>query len=197
MIASHLDRATPAVAAPPVVLRVALPGDAAAIVELQQRSLRTLSRGFYHESQVESFMRYVPTLEEHLLDDGTYFVAEQAGRIVGCGGWSRRVPAYRSAATVPRADIPTLPKVRAMYVHPDVARQGIGRALLQHIEREIARHGYDEAGLDATLPGEPLYRACGYRPLARTEVVLPNGMRLPAVSMHKRLAREPVRSTAP
>lgn len=197
MIASNLATPTRAGAAPPVAFRIALPGDAPAIVELQRRSLRTLSRGFYDPSQVESFMRHVPTLEEHLLADGTFFVAEQAGRIVGCGGWSRRVPAYQSAATGHRADAPTLPKVRAMYVHPDVARQGIGRAMLCRIEHEIARHGYDAAGLEATLPGVPLYRACGYRPIARTELVLPDGVRLPAVSMHKRLVREPFPVVAP
>jgi GNAT superfamily N-acetyltransferase len=197
MIAFHLDTETPAVAAPPVILRVALPGDASAIVELQQCSLRTLSRGYYDKEQVESFVQYLPTLERHLLDDGTFFVAERAGRIVGCGGWSRRTPAYQSAASGDRASPPGSPKVRAMYVHSDVARQGLGRALLQHIEGAIARHGYDWVGLDATLPGVPLYRACGYRPVARTELVLPNGVRMPAVSMRKRLDRKSIPGAAP
>lgn len=197
MIAAHPDRSTPAVAAPPVAVRAACAGDAPAIVGLQQCSLRTLSRGFYHESQVESFMRYLPTLEGYLLDDRTYFVAERAGRIVGCGGWSLRTPAYRAGASGRAWGELAVPKVRAMYVHPGAARQGVGRALLRHIEGEIARHGYDAAGLDATLPGVPLYRACGYQPLARTEVVMPDGVRLPAVSMHKRLDREFIAGRAP
>jgi GNAT superfamily N-acetyltransferase len=197
MIAAHPDRSTQAVAASPVAVRAACPGDAPAIVGLQQCSLRTLSRGFYHESQVESFIRHVPTLEEHLLDDGTYFVAERAGRILGCGGWSRRTPAYQSGAPGRGRGELALPKVRAMYVHPDVARQGIGRALLHHIEREIARHGYEAVRLDATLPGVPLYRSCGYQPLARTEVVLPDGVRLPALSMLKCLPRESLPGALP
>lgn len=170
------------------ILRVAVLNDVPSIEALQKHSLRTLSRGFYHASQIESFLRFMPTLEAQIVNDATYFVADRAGYIVGCGGWSQRTPAYQSASFDPAPDGACLPKVRAMYVHPAMARRGIGRALLERIEQDIREHGHAEVALDAVLPGIPLYGACGYRPVARTELVLPDGVRMPVVSMRKSLA---------
>ncbi len=43
------------------ILRVAVLNDVPSIEALQKHSLRTLSRGFYHASQIESFLRFMPT----------------------------------------------------------------------------------------------------------------------------------------
>ncbi len=59
-------------------------------------------------------------LDTQLVEDGTYFVVEDDGQIVGCGGWSRRATLYGSDATAgrdahlldPAADAA---RVRAMY----------------------------------------------------------------------------------
>jgi hypothetical protein len=40
----------------------------------------------------------------------------------------------------------------------------------------------------ATLPGVPLYAACGYEPVEETDVVLEDGVLLPCVSMVKPIA---------
>ena len=37
----------------------------------------------------------------------------------------------------------------------------------------------------ATLPGEPLYRAFGFREVARTMVLLPDGLELDGVAMER------------
>jgi GNAT superfamily N-acetyltransferase len=172
----------------PVALRLADFNDVPSIQALQKESLRTLSRGFYDESQVQSFLRFVPTLETQIICDATYFVAEQAGRIVGCGGWSQRTPAYQSSRFNPLPGAGPQPKVRAMYVDPGMARRGIGRALLAHVEQDIRHHGHKEVSLDAVLPGVPLYSACGYRAVANTDLLLPDGVRMSVISMHKSLA---------
>ena len=39
--------------------------------------------------------------------------------------------------------------------------------------------------LMATLPGEPLYAACGFREIERTDVMTPNGTPVPCVAMEK------------
>jgi GNAT superfamily N-acetyltransferase len=171
-----------------LILRTAVPNDVPSIRALHERSLRTLSRGFYDEVQVTSFLRFVPTLEAQLLDDATYFVAERANRIVGCGGWSARKPGYQSQGFNPLPTAGCHPRVRAMFVGPDMARQGIGRTLLEWVENDIRQRGHKEAALDALLPGVPLYDACGYHAVASTDLILPDGVRIPVVSMRKRLA---------
>jgi GNAT superfamily N-acetyltransferase len=158
------------------------------IVALQHLSLRALGRGFYSDLEIESYLRYTPTLEEYLVADSTYYVAHLGERLAGCGGWSIKAPAY-SAITRDPADRTQSrpPKVRAMYVHPDFTRRGIGRQLLAVIERAIIDAGYEQADLDATLAGVPLYTRCGYIPVGETHADLPNGARMRFVCMRKRL----------
>lgn len=174
---------------PATVVRRATVEDRPEIVALQHLSLRALGRGFYSDLEIDSYLRYTPTLEEYLVADSTYYVAQVGERLVGCGGWSIKVPAYRAVTPDPlhRSQRP-LPKIRAMYVHPGFARRGIGRQLLAVIERAIVAAGYEEAGLDATLGGVPLYERCGYRPVGETHAALPDGSRMRFVCMHKRLA---------
>jgi GNAT superfamily N-acetyltransferase len=77
--------------------------------------------------------------------------------------------------------------VRAVYVHPEAARQGVGRALMGWIERAMAAAGHARATLLATLPGLPLYRRLGWRDGERVVLRLPCGAALPAVGMDKAL----------
>lgn len=172
-------------------LRPAQTQDLPAISALQRASIRTLGKRFYSALQIESVIRHMTMLEDELLLDRTYYVAEFDRGIAGCGGWSLREPAYaRSSEGVGRS---RAPKVRAMYVQPDFARCGVGRALLAEIERAIVEAGWREASLEATLPGVPFYKRCGYAPVRSAHLVLSNSVRLPVVHMTKRLrvAAEP------
>lgn len=170
-----------------VAVRAAKPSDVPMIRTMQHESMRALGRDFYSDSQIESFLRFMPTMEECLVSDATFYVAESAGRIAGCGGWSLRTPAYHTMTRAHAFGVP-LPKVRAMYVHPDFARRGVGRSLLAVIEGAIVRAGYSEAGLDALLPGAPLYRSCGYRAVANAHAEFPDGIRMQVLTMHKHFA---------
>jgi GNAT superfamily N-acetyltransferase len=174
---------------PRPTLRLARPADRRAIVALQRLSLRELGRGHYTGRQIESYLRHTETLEPYLVADCSYFVACVGGAIAGCGGWSLKAPAY--AAVTREAGIGAglpRPKVRAMYVHPEFSRRGIGRALLGTIEAAIASAGFGEAALDATLPGVALYERCGYRAVGETCAELPDGERLRFICMRKTLA---------
>ncbi|MGH8194876.1 MAG: GNAT family N-acetyltransferase [Woeseiaceae bacterium] len=195
MIASILDTTKEAAAAG-VLVRLATRADLPQIALTQTLSIRELGKGFYSWLQIESFMEFMPMMEHYLIDDGTYFVAEHDGRIIGCGGWSCRSPSYRVCSPGGQPAAGRSAKVRAMYVHPDAARRGIGRTLLERIEREMTRSGHKEASLEAILPGVPLYRNRGYRETGATRVEFPNGVHLPVICMHKRLAPRGARSDA-
>src|SRR5258706_181138 len=53
-------------------------------------------------------------------------------------------------------------KIRAFFIHPQHARKGIARAILEACETEAKAAGFQSLELMSTLPGIKLYRACGY-----------------------------------
>lgn len=171
----------------PFVTRVAVPADRDAILELHHLSLRTLGRGFYDDLEIESYLRHAPTLEDYLLEDGTYYLAHARERLVGCGGWSLKPPAY-NAVTQEAPPAVASPRVRAMFVHPDFARRGIGRLLLADIERAVLEKDHREILIDATLGGLLLYERCGYRRVGQKVAALPDGASMHFVSLRKSLA---------
>jgi hypothetical protein len=83
-------------------LRVANEADADAITEVMKASVRELFPRFYDERQTASAAVYVAHVDQTLLADGTYFVHDAAGEIVGCGGWSRRGRLYTGSGDAER-----------------------------------------------------------------------------------------------
>ena len=77
-------------------------------------------------------------------------------------------------------------RVRAMYTNPDFVRRGVGRLILETAERAAAAEGFSRVELMATLSGEPLYRAAGYKVVSR-QVDDVNGVAIPLVLMGKDL----------
>jgi GNAT superfamily N-acetyltransferase len=126
-----------------------------------------------------------------LLADGTYFVLEVADEIVACGGWSRRGRPYAGSAHAPGDDRLLDPAtepahVRAMFVRSDWTRRGLGRQIIEACETAAREAGFRQFDLVATLPGVPLYRACGFTPTGDVEaVVLADGVGLPCLAMSK------------
>lgn len=155
-------------------------------------SMDTLSAGFYDARQAASAVRYIAIPDTQLIDDGTYFVIEEGGRVIACGGWSARRKLFTGTSDQvitdewldPAADAA---RVRAMFVDPAHARRGLGRIILEASEHAARAAGFSRAELMATLPGVPLYRACGYEDVEPTTLVLPDGARLGALLMRKQL----------
>ena len=135
-----------------------------ALIKLSSRSLASQD---YTTEQIEIALQAVLGVDTQLIRDGTYFVAESAGRIIGCGGWSRRRTLFGGDAVQGRDDQALDPKVdaakiRAIYVHPEHARQGLGTQILKHCENAAQRHGFIRLELGATLPGQRLFQSHGY-----------------------------------
>jgi GNAT superfamily N-acetyltransferase len=172
------------------VLRVATPDDRIEVEALMKESAAVLFPRYYDERQSASAVRYVAQVDPMLLADGTYFVLESDGELVACGGWSRRDRLYTGSGES-EGDSRTLDpateaaKVRAMFVGADWTRRGLGRRILEECEAAARREGYRQLSLLATLPGVPLYLACGFEPLEEIEVALSDGARIAGVSMEK------------
>ena len=171
-------------------LRVATAADAPAIQQLMHDSARELFPHFYDEHQTASGIVHIAHLDMALVEDGTYYVHEDAGEIVACGGWSRRNKLYAGARESEDdgrlLDPATEPaRVRAMFVRGDHTRRGLGRAIIDACEEAARAEGFRTLALMATLPGEPLYRACGFAEVERVTITLPDGVTVGGVAMER------------
>ena len=172
--------------------RLAIEDDLPALKALMALAIGELQRGFLDHDQIAA-SRAVMGLDTQLVADRTYFVIEDDGRLVGCGGWSRRATLYGGDHSSALRDEALLDpnrdaaRVRAMYTHPDFARRGVGRLILGLCEAAAAAEGYRRVELMATLSGEPLYRACGYGEIERAAAAPVNGVIVPLIRMGKAL----------
>jgi GNAT superfamily N-acetyltransferase len=158
-------------------IRPARPSDVRPIEALHQASVRELAARYYSPAMLERFLA-ADTLGRALIDAGTYYLAEIGGLLVGSGGWMAVDDCPGGAWRA---------KIRSVFVHPDWARQGIGRQLVTHAEAEAAQAGFTQFELEASLSGVPLYQHLGYRAVRRYGLALPDGTTLPVVRMEKAL----------
>ena len=157
----------------PIRIRQAVAADIPVLRELIAASVRGLQAQDYTAVQLESALNTVYGVDSQLIADGTYFAAEAEHAIVGCGGWSKRKTLYGGDRYQAREDSLLDPRcdaarIRAFFVHPAHARQGIGRELLVTCERAAIAAGFRRLELVATLAGEPLYLALDFRAVERS-----------------------------
>jgi GNAT superfamily N-acetyltransferase len=173
-------------------VRKATLADRDAITRLIAESARRLSRHEYSDKQIEAAIASIFGVDTDLIHDGTYFVADLDGMLIGCGGWSRRSKLYggdqtsnRDAAYIDPENQPA--KIRAFFVHPEHARKGVARALLSVCEREATAYGFHALELLATLPGIKFYEACGYARKGFFDLEVADGVKVGFVPMRKEL----------
>ena len=176
----------------PFTHRLATEADLPAIRALMDVAIAEHLKAFLDPAQVE-LSKSIMGLDTQLIADRTYFLVEEDGRLAGCGGWSRRATLYggdhstsqRNAALLDMAK--DAARVRAMYTHPDFARRGVGRLILELCEGAAREAGFKSVELMATMSGEPLYRACGYHDIQRIIAASKDGVDVPGVRMGKSL----------
>ena len=176
-----------------ITVRLATEQDIPALGQLIPVSVRALSVGYYTDRQIESALRHVFGVDSQLIADGTYYAAIENGQLVGCGGWSKRQTLYGGDQMKGEVDELLDPavdaaRIRDFFVHPNHARRGIGRSIIEQCEADAREHGFTGMELGSTLPGEPLYAALGYRVTERFDIKMPDGEVLPGAHMVKSLA---------
>ena len=168
--------------------------------ELIEASVRQLQAHDYTEQQREAALRTVFGVDSQLIADGTYLVADASDArgaesrkpaIAACGGWSKRKTLFGGDQWSGREDSLLDPahdaaKIRAFFVHPAWARQGVGTLILDACENAARAAGFTRFEMGATLTGVKLFGVKGYTPVKRMDVTLDNGEVLPIVQMEKR-----------
>lgn len=174
-------------------IRAAQPSDITAIEHLIEASVRTLQADDYTAAQREAALHKVFGVDRQLIADQTYFVIEEGGALIGCGGWSYRATLFGADAVHNRDDTALNPardaaKIRAFFVHPDAARRGLATRLLEACEAAAAAAGFTRLELGATLTGVAFYARHGFVAGERMEAPLGGGESLGIVRMNKTMS---------
>lgn len=166
-----------------VILRRAEIGDLSAVDRLLSRSYpRLLSRDYAPSVMVMA----VPLLcraRPELLRSGRYFLAEaRDGTVLAAGGWSLQ-PGRGGAGQ----EGGHMGSVRHVATDPAVARQGVGRALMEQVMADARAEGMGWLDCLSTRTAVPFYRALGFRELYPTDITLRPGIVFPAIRMMRDL----------
>jgi GNAT superfamily N-acetyltransferase len=172
-------------------IRKARLADIAEIETMIARSVMELMGQEYSLEQRRASIGPLFGVDRQIVEDGTYYVVEHAGRLVGSGGWSFRRTLFGGDGVANRDDSRLDPdvdpaRIRAFYVDPSAARAGVGTQILLQSETDAAAQGFSRYDMMATLTGRPFYARHGYHAGSELLVPLPGGLRFPLVHMVKR-----------
>ncbi len=138
-------------------VRDATTDDAEAIRAVHAESITELGREGYDERQVTAWAEgcesaeYAAAIEA---DAGAFVVAEDEDDVVAFGTVRFEPPEEHAAAVES--------EVTGVYVHPSVARTGVGSAVLAELERRAREQATRTLGLSASLNAVPFYESRGY-----------------------------------
>jgi GNAT superfamily N-acetyltransferase len=185
-------------------IRPATLADISILNPMIAESSRVLMRDVYSPQQIESAIATVFGVDTELIEDQTYYaIVHESGILCGCGGWSKRKKLFggnqlqssndASVQTIPQATLYANPatdpaRIRAFFVHPDFARQGLGTLLLTHCETQAHAQGFTVCALMATLSGVKLYAQAGYARVEDIRYTMSDGVEIDFCFMTKILA---------
>jgi putative acetyltransferase len=144
-----------------------------------ERQVRAWARGRYDYPVGEDGVRLVVAVREREGGDGEGAYDEVLGF-----GEGRFAPAdYLSTGDREPPD----GEVRAVYVHPAAARQGVGQALYDDLERAARAAGVDSLGLWASLNAVGFYERQGFERVAERDHEFADEVAATVVEMQKSL----------
>lgn len=184
----------------PMPPRLATYDDVPAIAALIERSARELSVGFYTAEQIEAAVQHVFGVDTQLISDGTYYVIDGPDGPAAAGGWSARRTLFGGDQMKRGEDALLDPivdpaRIRAFFVDPRHARQGLGTALYEACAAAARAKGFAMLELMATAPGEPLYDRLGFVVQERVHLTLPPGVDVPLARMSRAIGEPQQRNS--
>ncbi len=164
-----------------VTIRSASISDIGALDRLFQRSYARLLAADYPPSILVTAVPTMARAQPNLVQSSLFYVAEdEDGEILGAGGWSLAAPGGRPGTR-------GVGHIRHVATDPDAVRQGVGRAVLEHIMLTAKASGMSQLLSQSTRTAVPFYRAMGFAPEGDIEVPLGGGFRFPAILMRAQL----------
>jgi putative acetyltransferase len=149
-----------------------LPGEAKNLKHIHSNSVRTLAGQHYSKGIIEAWTGAFAQadIEDALNEPHTQWILglmadEPAGFALRHGS-----------------------EIRAVYVHPDQANKGLGKALLFELEQSARKEGRQTLELEASLNARPFYQKQGYQDVCHSFFTLPKGLLMKSVKMIKELS---------
>ncbi len=152
-------------------IRSSQDSDLAAVDALLARSYPKLLKADYPPSVLVTALPIISRARPELVGCASYYVAEEEGRIIGAGGWTR--DGVR----------PELGHIRHVVTDDRAVRRGVGRAIMAQALKAAQAAGISELECWSTRTAEPFYRALGFVNEGPIEVGLAPAVRFPAVRM--------------
>ncbi|WP_350339898.1 GNAT family N-acetyltransferase [Gemmobacter denitrificans] len=159
-----------------MLVRVATAKDEQGISALLGRSYPTLMKPAYASDVLALALPAMTRANPDLVASGTFYVAENIGSIVGCGGWSLTPPGGG-------AIVDGLVHARHFAVDPDRSGTGIGRAIFERLSNDARADGAVRIQALSSLNAEPFYKSMGLDRLDMIRVPMGAGILLPVVLM--------------
>ena len=163
---------------PDLEIRPAGTADVHAIAEAHRDSIQSLGAAFYPPGALDAWQAGIcADLYRNAMHKGEVFFLA-SGTLNGRHSVLGFSTDYCIEGTVHGTSV---------YVRGDAARQGIGRALLEHAEAHAVARGATSIQIEASLAGVEFYKANGYEEVGRGETRLTSGHVIACVFMRKRL----------
>lgn len=165
-----------------VSVREAVPEDAPRICDVHLASIEGFGSQGYTEEQVTAWAHDRDPDEYPIESRDTYFiVAEDETGVIGFG-WMKPDPGEYFQTEVEG-------EITAIYIHPSVARSGVGSRIYTELETEAIRENIDSLGLWASRNAVPFYETHGYERVATHSHEYQDGIELTLVEMVKQSLR--------
>jgi putative acetyltransferase len=139
-----------------ITIRPYAAGDGTALVGLFRSSVREIASRDYTASQIGAWAPDEIDEAQFAQNRTTNptWVAEVGGRIAGF------------------SDLEPDGHVDMLYVHPDFARQGVAKALLEHVEDAARAAPLHRLYTEASITARPVFEAMGFRTIAPQTVTV-------------------------
>ncbi|MGV2068822.1 GNAT family N-acetyltransferase [Agrobacterium sp. 22-226-1] len=157
-------------------LRIAKLSDATAVTTLLERAYPTLMAASYNTAVLALALPLMTKSNPTLLASETYYVVEDNGRLVGCGGWTPERPGTGEVK-------PGVAHLRHFASDPDQARQGIGRLIYNQCVTDATDRGVVRFQVFAALNAETFYQRLGLRRISVINLVMGPSITLPTILM--------------
>jgi GNAT superfamily N-acetyltransferase len=163
-------------------IRIAGRGDIAAVDALLARAYPRLLKADYPPSVLVTALPIISRAQPDLVESGTYYVAEdEAGAVIGAGGWTARMPGRARRAEPGRAN------VRHVVTDDRALRRGVARAILSRAFEDAQAAGMTWMHCVSTRTAARFYVAMGFSATGEVRVHLAPGIDFPAIEMRRDL----------
>jgi putative acetyltransferase len=164
-------------------VRKAVTGDARRIRDVHLASIEGLAGQSYTQNQVAAWAHERDPEDYPIeFDDTRFLVAEADEEVIGFGWMKPEASAYF------QTDVEG--EITAIYVHPSVARHGVGSRLYAELEERAIREDVNSMGLWASRNAVKFYAAKGYEQVTEHVHEYRDGVELTLVEMEKRAIQE-------